>query len=254
MFFADRITKMAGVALLLLAALLVITSIVDTAAVGDANPLARGDTEALLADINDNQSLVAVNAAFNIAIDTVVLLVIAAVLYLLFRDRSRVLALFAAFGFLGAGVAFTAGDAGGLTLLFLAADFVEEGGPGGIATGDPVILESARVVSAFLMLSVLTGVTALGFGLIALGALLTWAPEGEVNPPRWLGALAILAGVGMFLNWVMAANWEIGVVFAFAGGILALLLLVILGGWLLMQPEPRVAARPTSGVAYEEAV
>jgi hypothetical protein len=251
MFWAGRINKIAGVTLVFLAALVIATDVLNTVVAGDSNLLARGDIEDLLRDINKSEALFFLGTAFDIA-SNVVLLAAAAVLYLLFRDRSRVLALFGAFGFLASGVALTAADAGGLTLGFLAADYVEKGGPGGMAVGDPVILESARAVGAFGMLLALCGLSALGLGLIALGGLLAGAPEGEVNSPRWVGYLSVLAGVGMLLSWALAADWDAGNVISLVGEIGALLVLVILGGWLLIQPEKEV--RPATRLAYDQSL
>jgi len=58
-------------------------------------------------------------------------------------------------------------------------------------------------------------------------------------------ALAILSGLAMLLSWVAAANEDVGIVIVSIGIIGTLLLLVILGGWLLIQPE-RGEARPAA--------
>jgi len=245
MFWADRSNKVAGVTLLLLVALVIVNTVLVTAAVGDADPLKRGDIEGMLRDINDNEALYFLGIAFSIATDAVVLLAAAAMLYLVLRDRSRVLAMLGFAGLLASGIAFLAADTASLTVGVLAADFVEKGGAGGIAAGDPVILQSARAVAALQGLADSIGNTALGFGLLALGSLLAWAPAGEVNPPRWLGGLAILSGLAMLLSWVAAANEDVGIVIVSIGIIGTLLLLVILGGWLLIQPE-RGEARPAA--------
>ncbi|MBI2913791.1 MAG: DUF4386 family protein [Chloroflexi bacterium] len=245
MFWADRTNKVAGVTLLLLAALVIVNLVLVTAAVGDADPVKRGDIEGMLRDINDNKALFFLGTAFSIATDAAALLAAAAMLYLVFCDRSRVLALLAFVGLLAAGIAFLAADTASLTVGVLAADFVEKGGAGGIAADDPVILQSARAVAAFSGLADPIGNTALGFGLLALGSLLARAPEGEVNPPRWLGGLAILSGLAMLLGWVVAADTDTGIVVISIGIIGTLLLLVILGGWLLIQPE-RGESRPAT--------
>ena len=149
MFWADRTNKVAGVTLLLLVALVIVNTVLVTAAVGDADPLKRGDIEGMLRDINDNEALYFLGIAFSIATDAAVLLAAAVMLYLVFRDRSRVLAMLGFAGLLAAGIAFLAADTASLTVGVLAADFVEKGGAGGIAAGDPVILQSARAAAAF---------------------------------------------------------------------------------------------------------
>lgn len=245
MFWADRTNKLAGVTLLLLAALAIIALVLETVALGDADPMARGDIEDALRDINDNEAVYFLGTAVDIA-DEVVVLAAAALLYLVFRDRSRALALFGAFGLVAAGVAFLAADTAELTVGLLAADFVEEGGAGGIAAGDPVILQSARAVAAFEGLADLIGLTTLAFGVLALGSLLAWAPDAEANPPRWLGGLAVLSGLALLLTWIVAAAEAVGITLSLIGLIGSLLWLVILGGWLLIQPE-RGEARAAAG-------
>lgn len=245
MFWADRINRVAGITLLLVVILAIVNLVLVTAAVGDADPLKRGDVENMLIDINDNEALFFLGIAFSIATDAAALLAAAAMLFLVFRDRSPALATFAFVGLFASGIAFLVADAANLTVGVLAADFVNEGGPGGIAAGDPVILQSARAVAAFAGLADLIGNTALGVGLLSIGALLAWAPKGEVNPPRWLGALSILASLGTLLGWVILAAEDVGIALISVGIIGTLLWLVILGGWLLIQPE-REEARPAT--------
>jgi hypothetical protein len=237
MFWADRINKVAGVTLLLLALGIILNIVFTVAAVGDSDPIERGEIEEVLRDINDNEALFFLAMGFSIATDVAISLAAGAGLYLLLRDRSRLLALFGFVGLVAGGIAFMAGDAGALTLGVLAQDFVEEGGPGGIAAGDPVILQSARAVGAFAGFTVQIAFTAIAFGLLAFGALITWAKEGTVNPPRWLGALAILSALAILLSWLAAVDNDLGDVFFLISNIGVLLFLIILGGWLLMQPE-----------------
>lgn len=237
MFWADRTNKLAGITLLLLVILVIVNIVLVTAAVGDADPLKRGDLENMLRDINDNEALFFIGTAFSIATDAVVLLAAAAMLFLVFRDRSPVLALFTFAGLVASGVAFLATDAASLTAGVLAADFVEKGGAGGIAAGDPVILQSARAIAVFAGLTDPIGSTALGFGLLALGALIAWAPAGEVNPPRWLGGLAVVSGLTTLLGWIYLADTLTGGVILTIAIVGTLLSLLILGVWLLIQPE-----------------
>lgn len=237
MFWADRISKLAGITLLLLVVLgLIGTGLLETLALGDNDPTARGDVEGLLRDINDNKALFMTGLAFDHASNALVLLA-APLLYLLLRDRSQPLAFFTFIGLAAAGIAFLASDAASMAVGLLAADFLEEGGAGGLAAGDPAILQSARAVAAFAGLVDLVGLTPLALGFVALGALLGWAPEAEFNPPRWLGGLAVVSGVSLLLSWVTLASIVVGAALSAAGIIGSLLLLVILGGWLVLQPE-----------------
>lgn len=247
MFWADRINKVAGVTLLLLA-LGLILNIVFLVSVGTSDPTQRGEIEEVLRDINDNEALFFLGTGFSIATDAAILLAAAAGLYLLFRDRSRLLALFGFVGLVAGGIAFTIGDAGDLTLGILAQDFVEEGGPGGIAAGDAMILQSARAVGAFTGLTFQIGFTPIAFGLLAFGALITWAKVGTVNPPRWLGVLAILTALAMLLSWIAAISTDVGNVIFLIANIGVLLFFIVLGGWLLMQPEAGEAGAPATTI------
>lgn len=249
MFWANRTEKVAGVVLLVFAVLVVVSVALDFGTT-DANPLARGDTEELLRDIEDSGTLFALVNVANIATDAAATLALAAVLYLLFRDRSQPLALFAAFGVAAGGIGFMTTDAANVTMTYLAADFVEEGGAGAIPTGDPVILQTARAIVALALISVFVAFTSIGFGMVAVGILLVAAPEGAVNPPRWLGALAIVTGLLAAASWVTLANYDAGMTLLTIGMLGMLTFLVILGGWLLFRGEPGEARQATSGVAH----
>lgn len=248
MFWADHINRVTGVVLLVFAALLVSTFALELT-LTEANPLARGETEEILRDLDSNRTVFSLVRALNIATDAAVMLVLAAVLYLLLRDRSQVLAAAGAFGLIGGAVGFAATDTATVTLGYLAADFLEEGGPGGVAAGDPVILQSARTVLLLSFFATLCALTAMGVGLLAFGALIATAPEGEVNPPRWIGALCGVSGLLMPFGWVVAAHWETGMTLIFAGLATALLFVCILGGWLLLRTEQGKARADTRPAA-----
>jgi hypothetical protein len=250
MFWESRTEKWAGVALLLLVALVIINIALVTAAVGDADPTKREDIEGILRDINDEKALFALGTASSIATDAVLLPLVAVLLYLVFCARSRALALLGLVGFASAAVMFLVADAASVAVAFLAEDFVEDGGPGGIAAGDPLILESARAVAAVAALMEPTGTTVLALGLLAVGTLVAWAPQAEVNPPRWLGGLAIVSGLAMVISWVGAASADAGVAIVTLGYVGTMLFFAILGGWLLVRPESET--RPASGLAYGE--
>lgn len=237
MFWAERTTKLAGATLLILAAVIIANIVLLTAAVGDADPTKRGDLAGILRDIHDNKALYFAANGFSIAADTALLPIAAALLFLVFRERNRALAVVGLAGFVAAGVAFVVADSANLALAFLAEDFVKEGGATGIAAGDPVILESARTIGTFGAVLEVAGSMPLALGFLGLGSLLVWAPNGEMNPPRWIGWLGLVTGVGMVLQWVGAANEDVGAVFFAIGPIGALIWFVILGGWLLTRRE-----------------
>lgn len=243
MFWANRITKVAGIAMLLLATLVIVDAVLETAIVGEANAMERADIEGMLLDINDSEALFFIGAGFALVADGLVLIAVATVLYLLFRDRSPALALFALVALLGASVAFVVADVAAAATGILAADFVKEGGAGGVGTGDLSTLQVARALGALWSLADLFGLTVLAAGLTAAGTLVAFAPAGQVNPPRWLGGLCIFSSVAMLLGWVHLANEDLGLILLTVGIVGTLLFIVILGGWLLLtrpQLEPGV--------------
>lgn len=244
MYWADRINRVTGGVLLVFAALFVATFALEMT-LTEANPLARGETEEILRDLDSNRAVWTLVRALNIAMDAAVMLVMAGVLYLLLRDRSQLLAAAGAFGLVGGAVGFAATDTATVTLGYLAADFLDEGGAGGVSAGDPVILQSARTVMLLSLIATLCALTAMGVGLLAFGALIATAPEGEVNPPRWIGALCGVSGLLMPFGWVVAAHWETGMTLIFAGMATAFLFVCILGGWLLFRTEQGEARADT---------
>ncbi len=236
MSWTNQINRVAGVALLLLA-LGIILSIVFDVATTDADPFERDQVEEFLRDINSNEASAILLVVANLATDAAFGIAAAVGLYLIFRERNRLLALFGFALIFGGTVAFIAADAATVPLIFLAQDFVEKGGPGGIAAGDDVILEIARAIAIWSIVVELTALTAIGAGILAFGTLIAWTPAGAgVNPPRWIGWLAVLAGVATVATWLIAAS-EVFFFLFIVGGIALLLFLITLGLWLLMQPE-----------------
>jgi hypothetical protein len=241
MFWANRTNKIAGLTLLLLP-LLSIVGFLAAGPTGNLDPFARGDVEALLRAVHDSQAIFVISMVPFILTDAIVLPAVAALLYLTFFDRSKSLALLGAFAILMAAVTFVVHEVGALTLPFLATDFLVEGGPAGIAAGNSVILQSARTVSIVQGLAALCGQTAMGLGITAFAVLLVWAPGGNWNPPRWLGALGLLAGVGMVCTWLFLLNHTAGGIATLVAETATMLMLTILGIWLLRQP-----AQPAGG-------
>jgi hypothetical protein len=224
-FWANRTDKVAG-ALLLLVPVLSLIGFAGGAPLGEVDPFARSDVEELLQTIDENFALWAVSLV-PFMVQNLLAIPVAALLYLLFRDRSHTLALAGAFAVVAGSLAFMIHEAGAITLAFLAADFLDHGGPGTIGPGDPVILEVARSVSVGQALTALFGQTLLGLGTAAFGALIAWAPAGERTPPRWLGTAGLLGGLGMVCTWVFLLDHMAG------GGVTLLAesaLLVMFGG------------------------
>ena len=116
-------------------------------------------------------------------------------------------------------------------MVILADDFIE-GGAGTIAAGDPNILEIARAVGITGAVAAVGGTVSLALGALAFGLIISFAPEGAANPPRWIGWPAILAGVFAPFAWLAAADDNFFVLF-FIANIAVLVWLALLGGWLL---------------------
>ena len=235
MFWANRTNKMLGVFLLLLPVLSIIGFLAG-ASIGEIDPFDRSSVEELLRTIHDNQRLFTLSIVPFVVTDIIVLVALAPLLYLTFHDRSRSLALIGAFGILISVSAFAIHEVVSMTLPYLAADFFNAGGPGSIPAGNPVILQSARSLSVVQGLAALMGQTAMGFGLTAFGILLAWAPKGNYNPPRWLGAIGVLAGISAILTWLFLVNHTAGGIATLVAETATMVMLITLGVWLLRQP------------------
>ncbi len=248
MFWANRIDKVTGVVLAALILLSIVGFVAGTP-LGEVDPFARSDVEEMLRTINDNFGLWTASLV-PFVVQDVLVVAMAALLYLAFRDRSHTLALVGAFAIVAGSMAAMMHEVGAMTLAFLAADFLGQGGPGVIAAGDPIILEAARTVSVSQALSALFAQTLLGVGVIAIGTLLIWSPAGQRNPPRWLGAAGLVGGLGMIGTWVFLVDHMAG------GGltlVAELAILVMLGGlavWFLRRPaEDQATATPQESAA-----
>ncbi len=111
-----------------------------------------------------------------------------AALYVTFRSYERLLSLLGAFGFLAAGVSFTASMVAGVALNDLAEEF---GGTHGVQADQ--IVPAARAVAIVSDGALFAGFGFFGLGLLALGILII-----RRQPlPRWLGWLAAVSGILM---------------------------------------------------------
>ncbi|HEY5640934.1 MAG TPA: hypothetical protein VIW01_12890 [Dehalococcoidia bacterium] len=198
----------------------------------DQEPTNRDDLEQFLLDVEDKKALAVLTAFFFVMLDAVVGLVLAGLLYFVFRDRSRPLALIVLVGLVANAAIAGTSDAIGASMIAVADGYVNGGV--GLEAGDPAFLDIAYAMAWMSNLTVLVGFTALGIGLVALGWLLWAAPEGNVNPPRIYGAASVLAGLTAFLSWIAVAT-EIGFLFFALQGIFSIVLLVGVGAHLIMR-------------------
>src|SRR2546428_9908879 len=144
MLWTDRINRLAGLLLMLLA-IGIIVNTVAMLSVSDSDPFERDEIKQFLTDFQDNKGAAVVFAASNVVTDVLSILVVGA-LYLLFRERNRVLATLGLVLILAASAGFIVADGGVFAVINLASDF-KEGGPGGLAAGGKSILEVARAVA-----------------------------------------------------------------------------------------------------------
>lgn len=246
MFWTDRVNRVAGIALLLLA-LGIIISVVAEIGITDRDPFERDEVAEFLTDVNDNRELAIVGTAADITIDVALGIVAAAALYVVFRERNRLLALFAFGLVLGGAAASFAADAANVSLIVIAEDFAEKGGAGGIPAGDAGILEIARALAIWSSVTDQMAFTAISIGLLSLGVLIAWAPAGAGPvPPRWLGLPAVISGLAVVASWLGAISVDVGIALSIIGGLAQLLFIIILGAWLLLlapdEREPAPAA------------
>ena len=231
MYVTSRAALIAGVALIIFA-LLVIVFVAGQADIAGDDPFEKSEVSQFLTTIEKNKAEVRVAFAFAIAIDACIVLVVAAVTYVLFRDRSHLLAALAFAGFVANGAVSGVADGVGLVLTFVADDYVN-GGPGNLAAGDSSILEVGRAMGMTLRTLTSIQVTSFGVAQLSLGALLAFAPTGAINPPRIFGWISIVTGAAAIIAWgIVAADWFF--LFLILNTLGSLVFMFGLGGWLIM--------------------
>jgi len=244
MLWADRLPRLGGIVLLLLS-IAIIVSIVASMGVTDNDPFARSDIKAYLQDIAGHNTEVICGLIASIIADSVLGILGAITLFTLFRDRAGALAVGALVLIVAAAASFIVADGLTAAVINIANDF-SEGGPAGVTAGSPQILEVGRAMAIAQGVAEQVGWTALSAGFLLFGAIIAWAPAGAVNPPRWLGIFAVIAGIAGFLSWIGIAV-DAGFVFFIIGGIAQLIMLIGLGIWLVSRsPEKAAAMRTTT--------
>jgi hypothetical protein len=239
MYLTNKTTMIAGLFMVLLAICLIV-NVGATFSTGDYSPFEKDEVGKFLTDVNDNQTWVIVSGAVGIIVDGFLAVAVAALFYVLFRDRSRLLATLTFAGVLVNAALSLVVDGNNILLTVIANDFVK-GGPTGVSAGDPAILEVGRYVGMVTYAFGNVSLTSLGLGLMALGILIARAPSGAINPPRWLGWVAVFAGACAELAWFVVVI-DPAFVF-FIGNILASLVFLFgLGIWLLMHRDLQPAA------------
>jgi hypothetical protein len=241
MWWTERVNRLAG-AILILMALSLILTIGLSIPIGDANSLDREEIRDFLTDIEDSRGFAIASTATSITLNAFLGVLGAAALYLVFRSRDRVLAIAGFAGILAGTIGIMASDAFNGTMIFLARDFAV-GGVEGVPAESEVILQTARTVAILSAMAFQLGLTALSLGLLVFGTLIAFSRATGIVPPRWLGFLAIVAGLAGVLAWFIALT-EAAFVFFIIGLIGMLLWLLLLGYWLLTRAPAGGEAEP----------
>jgi hypothetical protein len=247
MYLNDRIAFIGGLAMVLLAVTTVISVALTATSTGDGDPFDEDKVAEFLTDVAENKDMVMATAGISILNDGVFALTVAATAFLLFRDRSALLATLTLVGIVAGATLSLTNDLVTIMLAVVAEDFVE-GGPQGVAAGDPATLELGRVLGmiSFAMANVLF--TAIGLALVSLGLLIARSPAGAVNPPRWLGWLGLGTGLAYWAAWLVVAAEPFFVFFPIS--LLGTLILFIgLGGWLITRGSSARVPALTAPVA-----
>ena len=230
MFWTDQPARLTGIMLLLLS-LGIIIQVFSLMSISEADPFDRGEIQEYLTDINSHETEYICGVVVSIAMDSVIGIIAGILVWILFSDRNRVLALITAILLVASSIPLMVADALSISLLLVARDFVE-GGPQSVDSGTS--LEVGRALAMGLTALQQVTVTTLAVGLIGLGGIIGWSPAGAVNPPRWLGYPALLAGLAFLFSWT-AVLVDAAFVLFIIGGLSGLIMQVILGIWLIRQ-------------------
>ena len=233
MYLSNRLYLITGLVLIAITVCLALNIGFGMAA-SSADPTSKADTAKMLKDFYDHRTLYVLSIGFSLLLDCGLGLVISGLTYLVFRDRSRLLAITLLIGFIGNAALSAASDAANGSILLLAKDYAHGGA--GLNAGDPAILEMAHLLSAFSSLLGSTSGTMIAVAFLAMGWLIARAPTGNVNPPRAIGWIIIVDGIAGLVGW---AGFEsslgfLGFFSFIVFGITTLVFTIWLGIWLIM--------------------
>jgi hypothetical protein len=143
MYLNSKANLIGGVAMLLMAVCTVIVVALSAVSAGEKDPFDKGEAAAFLTDLADHQDAMVAAGAVGLFSDAIVALVVGAMLFVLFRDRSAVLAPMILAGIVAAAVISATNDVLAMLSTVVADDFVN-GGANGVAAGDVSTLELGR--------------------------------------------------------------------------------------------------------------
>ncbi len=182
----------------------------------------REDARRFLVDIAEGRNLFIVAIAFDLA-SNLIIIPLAAVLYLVFRSHDRTLALLGSFGFLAAAVLFLVVDMVAIPLISLAEDYA--GATGGQADS---ILNAARAIGLMTDVAVAMGAVGMALGGLSYGLLVL-----TTNAlPRWMGVFGIAGAIVALLMWLLFVDTDL-VPVGYVGLLIIRFFFLISGLWLI---------------------
>jgi Domain of unknown function (DUF4386) len=182
--------------------LLVLVGLVLGFIFGETPSASRDDIGDDLADVADDNEFYLTGQGVQVVI-SVLVPILGAALYTLFRERDRFPALLGFGSFFAFGILFAVSAACFVTLEQLATD-LEEGGAGGAGAAE--VLETARTLTTIGDATFFLGITFFAVGLIGFGLAMAYSAEDLV--PSWIGWSAVAAGVLYLLGWgFVASEW-----------------------------------------------
>jgi hypothetical protein len=232
MYLNNRATLIGGIVMIMIALSTLLVVVLTASSQGDNDPSDKAEVAEYLADLADNKDLAYAAGAVGVFTDALLAPIFAALMFILFRDRSAVLATVVLASSLSAAAISATNDVIGMSLVVVATDFVD-GGASGVAASDTAVLELGRIL-AILNFALLTAVF-IGFGtaLLALGWIVARAPQGTLNPPRWLGWVMIVSGIACWFGWTSFLSEALFVFFPIQ--LITLLIAFLgIGGWLIV--------------------
>jgi hypothetical protein len=230
MYLSNRLYVVTGLVIIAIAICLVGT-IGTGIAISDTDPTSKSDTAKMLKDLYDNRTLGVISIAFSVVLDCGLGVLIAGLLYLVFRDRSRVLSITLLVGFIGNAAVSAVSDAADGSTLLLAKDYAHGGA--GLNAGDPAILEMAHLMQVIGSLAGSLSGTMIAVAFLAMGWLIAHGPAGNVNPPRAIGWVIIVSGISILASWAGFVTGAAGFLTFIVFGLTTLVFTIWLGAWLI---------------------
>ncbi len=230
MYLSNRLYVITGLVLIAIAVTFV-CQIGTSIAISDTDPTSKADTAKFLKDLVDNHTVAIVSLGFGVLLNGVLTVLISNLTFLVFRDRSRVLATTLLVAFVGSAVLSAVSGGIAASTIVLAKDYAHGGA--GLNAGDPAILELTHVLQVIVSLIDSFGGTSLGIAFVALGWLIARAPAGNVNPPRALGWIIVVDGIASLVSWSGFATEAAGFLSFIVFGLTTLIFTLWLGIWLI---------------------